>query len=229
MRCQDCPSREKCEWSVLNDAELELINRSKQMRAYDRGDTIYLEDDEPQGLYCLMAGSAAVLKTDEEGEIALLHIADAGETLGYRSLLSNDTHSTTCEAITRCTVCAIPGSVVRQLLEVNPKLGLGFFTHAAREMREVAELHLRTVTGTIRLRLAYFLMTQRKNHGKRQNGDLVIDLPVSKQEIAAMIGIRPETLSREIQKMRSDGIADFMDHSVKISNPDEFFRTFENA
>jgi CRP-like cAMP-binding protein len=214
MRCQDCPSREKCEWSVLNDAELELINRSKQMRAYDRGDTIYLEDDEPQGLYCLMAGSAAVLKTDEEGEI---------------SLLSNDTHSTTCEAITRCTVCAIPGSVVRQLLEVNPKLGLGFFTHAAREMREVAELHLRTVTGTIRLRLAYFLMTQRKNHGKRQNGDLVIDLPVSKQEIAAMIGIRPETLSREIQKMRSDGIADFMDHSVKISNPDEFFRTFENA
>ena len=224
--CKECPTYELCEWNSLSDAELEVLEYSKKYVEYRRGEIVYSENDDARGMYCLRTGSLALVKTDSDGNTAVIRMANAGETLGYRSFFAGDVHSTSAEAITPCQICYIPGHVLTKLVANNGQLGLSFLTHAARDMREVGETYLRISTAPVRTRLTYYLKTISDLHGDQVNGSFQIKLPLRRSDIANVIGTTPESLSRAIRKISDEGLATFDDQMVIISDSAVFFSEF---
>ncbi len=112
---------------------------------------------------------------------------------------------------------------MHDLLSRHPELGLKFLHQAARNMREANDIYLRIATSSVRLRLIHFLSKFSETHGSRGEEELVINIPINRKNIATMIGVRPESLSRTIHQMKNEGIAEFGNKSVRISNPHNFF------
>ena len=224
--CKNCHTYEICEWNRLTDTELKILEESKQYTEYKRGDIIYAENDEANGMFCLHSGAVAMIKTDSEGNTAVIRMASAGETLGYRSFFAGDAHSTSGEAITPCKICYIPGRILKELVTHNAELGLGFLTHAARDMREVGETYLRLSTASVHTRLTYYLKSISDAHGNFVNNHLEIHLPLRRTDIASVIGTTPESLSRAIRKISDAGHARFDDQIVTIPNQQKFFSEF---
>lgn len=224
LSCSNCQSRAKCEWSVLSGEEVAILNEAKSSRYYEKGDLVFMEGESCEGLFCIASGQVSLYKSDEEGDTAVLHLSGAGETLGYQSLLADEDSSTSAEAIMPSQICFIPATTVRALLAKNPELALKFLNHSLADFRDVGERYLRLATGTVRSRFGYYLRTLEKTHRlEDRNGDLVIDLPVSRQDIATLIDTRPETLSRTIRSIVSDGLAEFNARTVKILAPELLF------
>ena len=142
LKCSDCPTRSKCEWRSLGQEEVEILDKAKVTLSYDRGQTIFMEDDDSRGVYRIASGAVSVFKTNEDGDTAVLRLSRAGETLGYGSVLAGRARTTNAEAILPSRICFIPRKTVLGLVARNSELALGFLNHSLEDFRDVGQRYL---------------------------------------------------------------------------------------
>jgi len=215
--CFTCQSRGRTEWCVLTDDELELVNQGKSCREFLPGETVFHEGDPCGGVHCIESGLIGIRKINASGSEILLRLNHPGDTMGYRSFLAGNNHNNSAEALEPSVLCYIDGATVSSLLKINPGLGLRFLMHAANDLDDAEEKVLQSATLPVRARFAHLLLVMRDRYGVAgDNGDLTLDLPLSRQDMAAMIGIRPESMSRTIRSFEEDNIANFTGRRVHV-------------
>ena len=226
--CFSCQTRGKTEWCVLTNEELALLDVGKTCSEYLPVQTIFHEGDPCGGVHCIEGGLVGIRKMNVGGDEILLRLSHPGDTMGYRSFLAGDAHNNSAEALEPSVICSIEESTVRKLLSMNPSLGLRFLRHAASDLDAAEEMALNSATLSVRARFAHFLLVLRDRYGVvGKNGYLTLDLPVSRQDMAAMIGIRPEFMSRTIRSFEEGNIAHFSGRRVHVPNVGELLNELE--
>jgi len=208
---------------------LESDRLQRTHRSYDIGQNIYLEGDNCEGVYCLKAGLIAIRKTDVNGNSAVVRLVQPGEAFGHRSFLANERHAGTAEVLVKSKLCFIPRVSLEHLLSQSPDVAIRFTRRVARDLREIEELYLLTTTQPVRKRLAHLLLSLKTRYSSNESEDdeVVIELPLSRQELAAAIGTRPETIARTIKKLEEDQLAFFKGRQVTIPSLDLLQEDFE--
>ena len=186
--CFICPNRQHSEWKELGNDELQQIVDANRCRKFLPGDVLFHQGDACLGVYCIHLGVVGIRKVDIEGNSMLLSLAHPGETLGYRALLTGREHTVSAE-------------VLKDLEDAEDKLMKG-------------------MTLSVRARFAHLLLVLKDRHTKavKDNKSLVLELPLARKDLAAMIGIRPETLSRAIRQLEEDGVAEFSGRTVRVAD-----------
>ena len=205
------------EWDVLTPDEHAILNDIKVRRIYAKHEIIFKQGERCEGVYCVQSGLVGVRKTDVERNSVLIGLIFPGQTLGYRPCLAEEPHYGTGEALEKTTVCFIENSVVRQIIGQNPALGLRFLKQVARFWGELEEKYFENVTLDIRTRFCRLLVILMNHYGKSNGtGEIVFDIPLSRQDLAAAIGTRPESMSRIIKELNDDGVALISGRTVRI-------------
>lgn len=221
VSCRLCHIRHCSDWNVLTDTELDFLSTGVSRREYASGETVYSIGDRNTGIYCISGGSVGVRKIDEQGNSALLNLAYPGDTLGYRSYLLSGEHRTSAEALGPTVICFIDAATITELLDRNSSLGLQFLRHAAAEIDQAHTALINSFTLCNRARFLHLLLFLIKRHSRPvADGSRFIELPLSRRDIASMIGTRHETLSRIIGRLEAEGIASFSGRRVKVPRID---------
>lgn len=221
LTCSACEMREESMWGELTRSEAALVDQTLQRRAYRRGETIFHQDDEPLGIYCVRSGYVLLWRIDAFGNETGFGLVAPGENMGYRSLFAEERHAATARALTPCQVCLMPGAIVNQLLEAKPALARRFLHMVARDRGPTYALLLRGQHVPLRVRLIHLLLVLKERFARTgKDGQLVIELPLSRQDIAAMVGARPETITRAIRELDEEGVATFRGRRVEIKRLD---------
>ena len=227
--CFTCPNRERTEWCMLGDDELQRIVDANKIREFLPGEALYHQGDPCHGVHCIHSGMVGIRKVDIDGNSVLLGLAGAGDTLGYRALLTGNEHKISAEILKKGAVCFIDKGTIHGLIERNPALGHRFLGRAIKDLEEAEDKFLESVTLSVRARFAHLLLVLKDRYAKTAEGDkeLVFELPRSRQDMAAMIGIRPETLSRTVRQFEEDGIAEFSGRTVRVPDVSSLLDEFE--
>jgi len=230
VNCFTCQARGRTEWCVLTEEELTLVDHGKVCRQYLPGEVIYHQGDECHGIHCIESGLVGIRKIDAGGNEVLLRLSHPGDTMGYRSFLAGNDHNNSAEALEQSVICFVRGSTVRSVLEHNSTLGLRFLKHAARDLDDAEEKILQSTILPVRARFAHLLLVLKDRYGVTgEDGGLVLELPLSRQDMAAMIGIRPETMSRTIRSFEEDNIAQFSGRRVHVARIEDLIRELEHS
>ena len=229
FNCFDCHFRGDSEWCALTEREVEIVNRTKVAREYSRGEILFHEGDRSRGVYCVESGLVGIRKTDVEGNSILLgRLGHPGTTLGYRPFLAGECHRGTAEVLKTSIVCFIDGKTVRELLSHNPTLGLNFLETTAKALGDAEEDYFQSAAHSLRTQILHLLLVFKDRYGHTDaNGVLRVELPLSRQDLAAMIGTRPESMSRAIRELGEEGIANFSGRTVHVPNVDNLFDEVE--
>lgn len=215
--CEGCDHRLNNEWQVLEGDALASLGRAKTHRQYRAGQALFAQGDANTGVYCINAGTVGIRQLDASGNAVLLGLAYPGDVLGYRSLLEGRTHKTSAEALGPCAACKIDRRAVLHLLERQPALGLAFLRRSNREVERAHEALFRTAVLSNRQKLLHVLAGLAEQHGEAHaDGTHGLDLPVSRRDLASMIGTRHETLSRIMGRVEDEGLARFSGRRVQI-------------
>ncbi len=170
----------------------------------------------------------AVRKTDAQGNTALIRLCHAGDTIGYREFFGNTPSAVSAEALAESRICFVEQDALRALLARNPALGLTFLKRIAQDLDEAEEHILQAGAFPIRTRLAHLLLTLRDRYGTvGDDGVLTISLPLARQDIAAILGSRPETIARSINALEADGVARFSGRNVIVPDLDPLLDEIE--
>jgi len=219
--CLTAKMTEGTEWAVLSPEEIRIFNDNVMCNSYGTGESIFYENDDCKGLYFVESGLIGVRKIDAEGEQVLIRLAYPGDTLGYRPLLAGEKHRAGAEVIQAARVCFLPKPVMRRFLVSNPALGLGFLERTARALGAADERFFETVTLPARVRLFHLLVILGEHCGHIvEDGSLSLKLPITRRDIASMLGIRAESLSRLVREIETDGLAHFSGSQITIAKPD---------
>ena len=215
------------EWCALSEVDLKTVEAAVICREYDVGDVIFGENEPCRGVYFVTSGLVGIRKAGLEGESTLLKISYPNETLGYRPMLAGQHHRATAEILKPGVVCFINSATILPMIEHNPALGLKLLQRTTRELGDAEERFHKTVTLTLRARFAHLLMLWKDRCGRiSKNGKFILDLPVSRGDLAAMLGVRRESVSRVIHELEQEGVTHFTDRHVEVANADHLIDEF---
>ena len=204
----------------LDEGDVQRLTDAGIALRFAAGETIYMEGDPCRGLYCIASGRVVTRKIDFEGNSVLIRLSEVGDTLGHRALLAGEVHGTATQALTPVALCLVPRPVAERLLAHSPELALALARRMAADLRAAEDRFLRTAVHCVRDRLAHLLLElAREQAAGTPHGVRIVELPVSRQDLAAMVGIRPETLARTIRAMEQEGLAAFHGRQVVILRP----------
>lgn len=230
VSCLTCDNRSNSEWCALEHEELELLDQVKTTNVYQPGQVVFYQGNSCLGVFCVEEGTVALRKTDVNGNSVIVRLVQAGETLGYRSYFSGGSYSASAEALTAARVCFIDRDAVGSLLERNPKVGHQFLRHMARDLELSDNEQLNMATLDVRTRLSHLLLTLKDRFSEvDDDGNIIVELPLSRQDMASMLGTRPETIARTIKGLETDGVARFNGRTVTVSDLDLLLDEVEPA
>lgn len=221
VSCFTCQNRDRSDWCTLSDDEMKVLSGHKVGNTYAPGQVIFYEGNACLGVHCIEDGSVALKKADAGGNPVVVGLRGAGDTLGYLAYFSGRGYSSTAVALTDSRICFVDRAVVRSLLQRNPSLGLGFLKKMAGQVADAERDRVRAMSLPLRARVAHLLLVLKDRSATvDEKGSIVVDLPLPRRDLAAMVGARPESLSRVLHDLEQDGVARFAPRQAVVPDLD---------
>lgn len=196
----------------LSGEEVETISKLIFEKKYGKGETIFFEGDEADGFYIVSSGQIKVFKMNPMGKEHILHIFGPGEPVGEVPVFSKQPFPANAEALVKSSTLFFPRKDFVALIENNPSIALNMLAVLSRRLRQFATQIENLSLKEVPARLAGYLLyiaEEQKNEG-------VVQLPVSKGQLASLLGTIPETLSRIFARMSDEGLIQVEGRSITI-------------
>lgn len=204
MDCQTCEGRKHGIFCKLEKAEVDLLNQSKNPNIYKKGQNLFLEGNPPYGLYCVHNGKAKVTKTTVDGKEVIVRIVSAGGILGHRSLFSDTPYTASATMIEEGIVCFVSKECIFELIKVNPQLSFEIIEALSKQMGAAEERLASMSQKSLRERFAETLLLLKESFGVDEGGRIKIDIHLTREEMASMVGAAPENLIRLISEYKKN-------------------------
>lgn len=162
---------------------------------FGRDEEIYGEGEPAEYLYQVVRGAVRATKMLEDGRRQIGAFYRAGDFFG---LEAGDDHSFSAEAICTSVVRLAKRSSIVAMAARDTTLAAELWASTARSLRGAQDHMLLLGRKTAEERLATFLMSLA---GAAANGQIVVELPMSRQDIADYLGLTIETVSRTFTKL----------------------------
>ncbi|KPJ76249.1 MAG: transcriptional regulator [Deltaproteobacteria bacterium SG8_13] len=186
----------------LSEDQLKAIRSVAVDRRFDKGEMVFSEGDEGSGFYVVVDGQVKIFKLSPEGKEQILHIFGPGDPVGEVAVFAGRSFPANAEAITAARLLFFPRTAFLDLISANPSLAMKMLAVLSMRLRrftiQIENLSLKEVPG----RLATYLIVL----SEEQKDEQTVTLPISKGQLASLLGTIPETLSRIFAKMSAQNL-----------------------
>ena len=217
--CLNCEAR-KFAW-FESGSDSQLIEREKKRTGQytlAANQYLFMEGDEHHSCYTLKQGWAICYKQLKNGQRQIVHIALAGDFLGYKSD-PKERIDYSVLAITDCTLCSFSEESMNALLQIDTDL-IHRLIAIQTKQNQICRKSLSYIGQSQAKRKVAFFLIDLVARLERRGIDITqtIDFPLSRINIADAIGITPVHLGRVSVQLRQDEIVDFRHNSLNIKN-----------
>lgn len=218
QNCQSCGLRAAGFFCQLNSEALKDFNTIRNTATYPGGAVLYLEKQDPRGVFVLCAGEVKLSISSSSGKTLILRIAKPGEILGLMAVLTDTPYEVTAEALHPCQVAFIRRDDFLQLLAKHHEL-------CDKVVKQLTTLYngaceqLRTVglSASAPEKLARLILEWSAAGKKTKEGTLV-KVPLTHQEIAEFLGTTRETVTRTLSNFKIRNLVTLQGSTLTISN-----------
>lgn len=193
----------------------ELIAISERKK-YKKGELIFSEGDEGNGFYIVETGKVKIFKLSLDGKEQILHIYGPGYPFGEVPVFSGKKFPAFAQAVAKSSVIFFPRKEIINLISENPALALNMLAVLSMRLREFTVMVENLALKEVPARLASYLLVLISE----QKNSKIVMLPVSKAQLAGLLGTAPETLSRIFGRMANDNLIKVNNKEIAILDPE---------
>lgn len=190
----------------LSPAALEEFDTIKSFVTYPQGTVLFVEKQDPRGIYVLCEGQVKLSISSSEGKTMILRIANPGEILGLMSAMSEAPYEVTAETLHPCQAAFVRRDDFLRFIARHTEAYRSVTRQLASQYQSACE-HLRTVAlaASAPEKLAKLLLHWADGARHTEKGTC-IKIPLTHQEIAEFIGTTRETVSRTLSDFKFRGL-----------------------
>lgn len=191
---------------------------------FKKGQVIFSEGGHPIGLFCVNDGKVKIEHSGIDGKDQIVRMAKGGDVLGYRALLSSERYNASAVALDDTDVCFIPKEPFFNVLKNNPNLSLDIIKMLSTELRKAEDTITDLAQKPVRERMAEALLFLKETYGYEED-DKTINVVLSREDIANLVGTATETAIRLLSEFKKDDIVESAGKKISIIDLEKLIKT----
>lgn len=193
-------------FSGLADADILLVCRSGVTRKVPAGDFVFIQGDPAERVYLLVQGRIKLTQSGADGQQVLVRVLGPNALFGAVALTAGEAYPVTAEAADDCRTLSWTKQVIMEFIPRLPQLALNTIQMMAGHVMEFQERFRQLATERVERRLARTLLRLASQTGKKVEEGVLIDLPLTRQDLAEMTGTTLYTVSRLLSQWEEHGL-----------------------
>lgn len=190
----------------LSPLELERITAAAHRRYLADGEFYFMQGDAADRVHVLVEGRVRLSQGGEDGSQVLMRVIEAPHLFGVVGLTRGEVYPVSAQSAgdSRALYWSHP-EMMGFALEL-PRLALNAMGMMANQVQEYQERFRQVATERVERRLARTLLRLASQSGRKIEQGVLIDFPLSRQDLAEMCGTTLFTVSRTLSQWESQGI-----------------------
>ncbi len=200
---------------ALSPEQMARLATGTREKRVQKGEMLFHKGDKPKGFYMVVQGQMKLALSTPQGNEKIVHVISAKQSFGEAVMFMERPYPVFAQALADTVLLHIGQSEVFELLQTDPMLsrrmlaGLSMRLHGL--LQDVEAFTLRSSTERV---IGYLLRSV--DEQSQAQGSLDIELPTSKQVLASLLHLTPETLSRVFHNLSSTGLIETQGKRVHI-------------
>lgn len=192
----------------LAEEEVYLVTSLAREKRVRRKGVFFHEGDTPCALHLLLTGEVTLKQASVDGQEVIVRLVGPGEVFALASALEGAVYPVTAEALQASHALVWDQPAVQELLRRFPPLCRNAMTVVLRRLRSLEQRFREIATERVAQRLARTLLRLARHAGRKVEGGVLIDLPLSREELAQMTGTTLFTVSRCLAEWERRGLVE---------------------
>lgn len=190
----------------LQPEHLLAIQETARERRFRRGEILQPAGEIPEHLYILQSGLVKVSSVSPEGKEQILRLLHPGEVLGELALFRSGPSETSATALEDGSACQLDRKDLESAVRRFPDLALSLLAVLSERLEHAERVAAGLGLMDVDRRLARLILDLAGRAGAARSGEpAMVPLPVSKQQLALVLGTSQETLSRKLSLFQERG------------------------
>ncbi|HIY85766.1 MAG TPA: Crp/Fnr family transcriptional regulator [Candidatus Yaniella excrementavium] len=208
-------------FSGLTTEQQDLVATVARPQILSAGELVHGAGERTGKMFVVHTGEIKLSRTLPSGRKQLLRVARPGETLGEHAFLTGNSTLEEAEARSQTRLCVFVHDDLTKLIDQYPNIAHRMLRTLGDRLAHT-EHRLTLSSQSVDVRIADYLLQQPLiRRGPVTNGIMRVQLPLSKKDIASLLGTTPESLSRALSRLRNKGFLTVDDDIVSLLQPDE--------
>ena len=194
--CVTCPQRTEHLFCNLSPQASQRLNEIKSTAVYPKGAMLFIEGQQPRGVFVLCAGKVKLSTSSREGKTIITKISESGDVLGLNGVISNRPYEVTAEMMEPGQANFIPRDSLVHFLKEFPEVAVRVAQQLSRNYYTAYE-EIRTLGLAVSPSEKFAkLLLSWSTKTTQEDGSAQVKLTLTHEEIAEIIGTTRETVSR---------------------------------
>lgn len=190
----------------LTNLELETIWAESIETSFTTGSFLFYQDDPADRIFILKHGRVKLYQLSEDGQQVMMRVMTPGILIAAIGLVEGAVYPVSAEAAEACKVVYWSHETMLNYVERFPKLALNAMKVLAGHVREFQNRYRELATERVERRLARTVLRLANQVGRKTEEGVLLDLPLTRQDLAEMSGTTLYTVSRILSKWESQGL-----------------------
>jgi CRP-like cAMP-binding protein len=209
----------------LSRETIKVVADAAAVLQFDDGHCLFHRGDKPLAFYMVVEGAVRFTRVNDAGKEMILDIAAAGMTFGEISIMGNKRRGYTAQCTGETVLLAIASKDLRRLFRTREDLNWRIVEKLCDRINyyydSFEDFLLRKTPARIAKRV---LGLARRNHA---DDELIVDAGLSQENLASMLGISRQSLSKQLLEWRDAGWIDIQYGRIIIRNDDALLGVIE--
>ena len=192
--------------AALTDSDRQALAGSASRRRYRRGDIIFQKDDPGHSLFIVARGSVRIYVPSTQGADLTLAVLGPGHFFGDLSLLDGRPRSASAAALGDTHVVILERTDFVSVIRTRPAAVMSVLAVVVRRLRETDEMASDLAFLDVGGRLAKKLLELAATNGVKRPDGVLLDMSITQEELANMIGVTRESVNRNLSLFRRVGL-----------------------
>lgn len=184
-----------------SDETIKSLAAASQYLTLDKNEALFMQEDPAEWFFIMLSGWVKLFRETMDGSEAVIDMATRGEMVGETAIFEDGLHSYCAAAAEKIEVLRLPCGLLKKAVNDEQAVALALLAsmsrHRRRQSREIESLTLQNASQ----RIGCFLL----RHCQQVDTNAIdLKLPYDKSLIAARLGMKSETFSRALNKLRQE-------------------------
>ena len=193
-------------FSLLTEKELDLIDNIASEKDYKKGEYIFFEGEAGEKFFIIKEGQVKLTKMIKNGDEQILNIFSNNDIIAEIVAFDKGSYPASAVTMTDTEVIVFDQSELEELIMKHPSIGVKLLREMSGRLRRaqqnVRDLALKDSSA----RVAGILIFLAEKYGKKKQDKVVLDISLTQQELASMIGSSRETVSRVLGQFENEAL-----------------------
>ncbi len=212
----------------LSPADVEQLSSQFQLRSLDDNVFLFHEDETATNFYLLLEGQVKIQQTTAEGHEVILHILGPGNVIGALPTLGEGTYPASALSLGQVLIAFTSAEHFQAILDAYPLVTKNLLRFATRVVQTSHNKIRELSTERVERRIARALSRLASQLGRQTEEGILLDFPLSRQDLAEMTGTTVFTVSRTLKAWERLEILQLGRERIVITAPHELITIGED-